>query len=79
MADLFDYEIRLTDEITGKATYVNVSKETKELYEMLLNSIQNKDDSMAESLNKLLLNFSGDVLKNGLYNGNMIGNIFNRI
>ena len=79
MADLFDYEIRLTDAITGKATSVNVSKETKELYEILLNYIQNKDDLMTESLNKFLLNFSGDVLKNGLYNGNMIGNIFNRI
>ena len=73
MADLFDFEIRLVNENTSEITSVNVSKKTKELYDVLSESIQNKDESIARYLDTFLLHFERDVFKNAYFNGSMGG------
>lgn len=73
MANLFDFEIRLVNESIGETTSVNVSKKTKELYDALAKSIQDKDDSIARNLNTFLLHFNEDIFKNAYFNGSMNG------
>ena len=76
MADLFDFEIKLTNTETGKDYSINVSKKTKELYDALSEDIQNKDESILKNINTFLIHFNEDIFKNAYYNGSMNGPLF---